>query len=256
MKKFYRILGFLFLSLVVLTIAAVIALNFYYNNLLKESVEQEQIALNQTHEAWTLLDHPEVTQTEVLNLIPHPRKVVMGSGKFILSGNPGFKADPEFLDDIKRYMDRLLLVDANAGSSSKQFFFKQSDQIRKEGYLMHITPRSLTIAFKDMPGLYYSLVSLKHLNISYPGGIPAMTIEDYPDMEIRGVMLDIGRDKIPTLETVLMLCDMLSELKYNHVELYMEGFAFAYEGYRELWEATETPFTAEEFRRTRIPWAI
>jgi len=233
----------------VLSIAAAIALNFYYNSLLKDSVQQEQIARNNTHEAWPLLDHPEVTQTEVLNLIPHPRKVVMGSGKFIIPGSPGFKADPEFQDDIKKYMDRLLLVDANAGSSSKQFFFKQSDQIRKEGYLMHITPRSLTIAFKDMPGLYYSLVSLKHLNISYPGGIPSMTIEDYPDMEIRGVMLDIGRDKIPTLETVLMLCDMLSELKYNHVELYMEGFAFAYEGYRELWEATETPFTAEEFRK-------
>ncbi len=248
MKKLYRILVLLLISLVVLTIVTVIVLNLYYNSLLKKSIEQENIAISQTHEAWPLGDHPEHTQPEILNLIPHPRKVVRGTGKFIMPETPGFKADPEIQDDIKRYMDRLLTVDATAGRTSNQFFFKKSDKIPVQGYLMHITPRSVTIAFKDMAGLYYSLVSLKHLNISYSGNIPAMTIEDYPDMEIRGVMLDIGRDKIPTLETVLQLTDMLSELKYNHVELYMEGFAFAYEGYRKLWEATETPFIAEEFR--------
>lgn len=43
-------------------------------------------------------------------------------------------------------------------------------------------------------------------------------------LEIRGVMLDISRDKVPTLKTLFEIVDLLSLLKINHLQLYVEGF--------------------------------
>ena len=51
-------------------------------------------------------------------------------------------------------------------------------------------------------------------------------IEDVPDLKIRGVMLDISRAKVPSVETIKNTIKLLAELKYNHLELYIEGFSF------------------------------
>ncbi|TVQ04067.1 MAG: hypothetical protein EA359_07710 [Balneolaceae bacterium] len=61
-------------------------------------------------------------------------------------------------------------------------------------------------------------------------------------------MLDISRDKIPTMETLYEIVDMLSMLRYNHLQLYVEGFSFGYPSFRDLWEHTETPVTGEEMQ--------
>jgi hypothetical protein len=41
----------------------------------------------------------------------------------------------------------------------------------------------------------------------------------------------------------------LSDLKFNHLELYIEGFSFAYPTFTQLWEGSETPLTGEEIRQ-------
>jgi hypothetical protein len=60
-------------------------------------------------------------------------------------------------------------------------------------------------------------------------------------------MLDISRDKVPTLQTLLRLADLFALLKINHLELYIEGFSFAYPSFTGLWQG-ETPLTGEEIR--------
>lgn len=37
-----------------------------------------------------------------------------------------------------------------------------------------------------------------------------LSIEDYPDFPARGVMLDVSRDRVPPMETVYKLVDMLA----------------------------------------------
>ena len=56
-------------------------------------------------------------------------------------------------------------------------------------------------------------------------------MEDWPDVAVRGVMLDVSRDKVPTIATLEALIDRLAAWKVNHVELYMEH-TFAYAGHR------------------------
>ena len=55
-----------------------------------------------------------------------------------------------------------------------------------------------------------------------------------PVRPIRGFMLDISRDKVPTLTTLLELVDLLAELGYNHLQLYMEH-TFAFAGHEVVW---------------------
>ena len=82
-----------------------------------------------------------------------------------------------------------------------------------------------------------------------PGGrtIPECEITDWPDHLVRGVMLDVSRDKVPTVETLEAMLERLASWKINHVELYMEH-TFAYDGHEEVW-AEADPFTASDLAR-------
>ena len=72
-------------------------------------------------------------------------------------------------------------------------------------------------------------------------------IEDAPALAIRGVMLDVSRGKIPTLEPLYRVADALALCKLNHLELYLEGFSFAYPGFEDYW-AEGDPLTGEDIR--------
>ncbi len=54
-------------------------------------------------------------------------------------------------------------------------------------------------------------------------------------------MLDVSRDRVPTLDTLGWLIDVLSALRYNELQLYVEH-TFAYAGHDEVW-AKASPFT-------------
>ena len=78
------------------------------------------------------------------------------------------------------------------------------------------------------------------------GCCPWARCDDWPDLPVRGVMLDISRDKVPTLATLRALIDRLASWKVNQVQLYMEH-TFAYRDHEEVW-ASASPLTAEEVR--------
>ena len=59
-------------------------------------------------------------------------------------------------------------------------------------------------------------------------------------------MLDVSRDRVPTLETLSWLVEVLAELGFNELQLYVEH-TFAYSGHREVWESA-SPLTPRELR--------
>ena len=64
--------------------------------------------------------------------------------------------------------------------------------------------------------------------------------------ERRAYMLDVSRDRVPTRETLKWLVEVLAELGFNELQLYVEH-TYAYFGHREVWEGA-SPLTAEELR--------
>lgn len=77
--------------------------------------------------------------------------------------------------------------------------------------------------------------------------VPAAVMRDWPDFAARGVMLDVSRDRIPTMDTLFMLVRRLAAMKVNQFQLYFEH-AFAYEGHEDVWDA-DAAFTGEQIRQ-------
>ncbi|MCU1461916.1 MAG: glycoside hydrolase, family 20 [Acidimicrobiales bacterium] len=121
------------------------------------------------------------------------------------------------------------------------------DVLPPQGYRMWIRDRGVDIDAGDEAGAFYAGCTLDQLLTIHGGRLPVGAIEDWPDLPVRGVMLDISRDKVPTLETVMALVERLASWKVNHVELYMEH-TFRYTGHTEVW-AEASPFSALEIRQ-------
>jgi hypothetical protein len=121
------------------------------------------------------------------------------------------------------------------------------DTLPDQGYRLRIGADGVDIDAADDAGAFYAGCTLDQLRTTFDGSFPVGTIEDWPDLFTRGVMLDVSRDKVPTLETVMALVDRLASWKVNHVELYMEH-TFRYTDHGEVWVAA-SPFTPLEIRR-------
>jgi len=112
-----------------------------------------------------------------------------------------------------------------------------------QGYRLTVSPDGITIGARAPAGAAYGLATLKQL-LSGGRRVPAVTIADWPDFRRRGVMLDISRGKVPTMESLYRFVDLLADLKINEFQLYTEH-TFAYREHREVWQAY-SPMTGEE----------
>jgi len=114
-----------------------------------------------------------------------------------------------------------------------------------QGYELIIEPDHMTIAAHDEAGVFYGVCTLIQLLDTLTNStLPGLRIVDWPDFPVRGVLLDISRDKVPTLETTKQLIDRLASWKINQFQLYTEH-TFAYRRHPDVW-AKASPFTGEE----------
>jgi hexosaminidase len=115
-----------------------------------------------------------------------------------------------------------------------------------QSYRLLVKSGGIAVEAGGEAGWFYALMTLRQLarRAGPAGRIPCCIIEDRPDFAVRGVMLDISRDRVPTMETILRLIDLWAELKLNQVQLYTEH-TFAYSRHRRVWE-NASPFTGEE----------
>jgi hexosaminidase len=115
---------------------------------------------------------------------------------------------------------------------------------------LRIADNRIDLVAGDAAGAFYGVMTLVQMLRQCEGALPAGEIEDSPDFPSRGVMLDISRSKVPTLETLYDLVDLFSGWKINHLELYTEH-TFAYENHREVW-AQASPMTGEDILRLDV----
>lgn len=114
----------------------------------------------------------------------------------------------------------------------------------EQGYTLVAQEGRITIAGKDAAGVFYGVCTLAQLLQHYGANLPDMRFSDYPDFPVRGVMLDVSRDKVVTMETLYALVEMLARWKLNHFELYMEH-SFAYNQHETVWKEA-SPFTGQQ----------
>jgi len=158
------------------------------------------------------------------DLLPRPRRIARAAGVLALApdGTVPASAGPD---------ER---IDAGAAG------------IPEEGYRLVVTPDRVTIEARDRAGAFYARRTLAQLVRTHAarGAVPAMTVDDAPDFRERGVMLDVSRDKVPSMATLYRLVDELASWKINRLQLYIEH-TFAYRGHKTVW-AHASPLTGDE----------
>jgi len=115
-----------------------------------------------------------------------------------------------------------------------------------EGYAIQCSARRLVLAATTQAGLFYGIQTLRQLVRACGRRLPALTIRDWPVLPNRGVMLDVSRGKVPTREALFRLIDLLSHLKYNHFQLYVEH-TFAFPRHPEIGAGSD-PLTPDDIR--------
>jgi len=116
-----------------------------------------------------------------------------------------------------------------------------------QGYRLVVGRANITLTAADAAGLFHGAMTLKQLLRQSDGWLPVMDIKDHPDFKVRGVMIDISRDKVPSMATLYALVDRFAEWKLNHLELYTEH-TFAYSRHCEVWKDA-SPMTPQEIRK-------
>lgn len=91
-----------------------------------------------------------------------------------------------------------------------------------QAYHVTITPRRVA-AIGDGPVAVHHAVQTLRQFARLSGTVwPACQIHDWPILPYRGVMLDVSRGKVPTLDTLKEIVDHLALFKMNVLQLYTE----------------------------------
>lgn len=120
-----------------------------------------------------------------------------------------------------------------------------SKKLKEEEFILEIRPKKITISAATIRGAYYGLLTLKDYQEEI-GKVREIYVRDYPDLALRGFQIDISRSKVPKKETIFKIIDLLSKYRYNHLELYVEGFSFEYKSQPFVYK-NENYITAEEY---------
>jgi hypothetical protein len=116
-----------------------------------------------------------------------------------------------------------------------------------EGYRLRIDGDIVHIESSTAAGRRHAAATLAQVRRLAPDDV--VDIVDWPAIAVRGVMLDVSRDKVPTVDTLEALVVRLAGLKVNLLELYLEH-TFAHPGHETVWRDA-SPYTADDIARLR-----
>lgn len=131
------------------------------------------------------------------------------------------------------------------GASKKAAFtLRCTPGMGEEEYRICVNEQGIRMEASTDRGLLYAVQSMRQVVRQEGASIPYMTVEDYPDIAVRGYYHDVTRGRIPTLDYLKKLADRVAAYKLNQLQLYIEH-TFLFEGMSEMWR-DDTPLTAEE----------
>ena len=189
-----------------------------------------------------------------LKLFPAPKQLRRAKGSCAFGRDRGFRADLPKERGLREWFARWEKARAQAlGMEALKSGPKLSvrlgiREIPAEGFRLEITPRGVCIEGREARGAFYGLHALAQIvHHNGSGALPCLSIEDWPDLPVRGFFLDVSRCKVPTLETLLDLLPKLGALRINTLEVYMEH-TYAFKGGEIAW-ADASPLTADDIQR-------
>lgn len=117
-----------------------------------------------------------------------------------------------------------------------------------EAYVLSIGADGVEIRSRTAAGAYYAVQTLRDL-VALHGRrpLPALRIEDEPDLARRAVYHDCSRGKVPTVATLCRLVEQLARWKINELQLYVEN-VFTFRKHPAIGRGF-SPFTPDDIRK-------
>jgi len=175
-------------------------------------------------------------------IYPKPKKQVSRQGELLFNKKTVFFK--EFAENVFSELNRFAPWEIVDEEESILRFFVDST-IGEQGYEIEVTDQVIIVKASQEVGFFYAVQTLKQM---FREKMECVFIADEPDLKVRGYMMDISRNKVPTEATVREVIDLMSILKMNHLELYVEGFSFEYKSFSKYLEE-ESYITVEEYQR-------
>ncbi len=167
------------------------------------------------------------TQQTETNLIPKPQQMQENDGTFTINNNVSITGNAEFeISFLKEKLAKAAGVVLKEGVQNKkniEINVNPASEIKKEGYILDVTPDNISITASDNAGAFYGVQTLLQL---MPEGIysqeknvgkikvPCVHINDWPRFGYRGTGLDVSRTFFP-LETIYDMLDWIAYHKLN-----------------------------------------
>jgi hypothetical protein len=191
-------------------------------------------------------------------LVPQPTSLDVTGGRLslpreaaiVLYGDAvaaGMRGARDLKAALAKYADAAWEIRAAAGDAMTEEVVASIDAAavpEREGYHLTVGEERVGIVGHDAAGLNYGFQTLVQLVRQYARRLPQLHVEDAPRFPNRGLMLDVSRDRVPTMETLFALVDMIAGWKLNQLQLYTEH-TFAYQRHRAVWKDA-SPLTGEE----------
>ena len=195
-------------------------------------------------------------QVRAQNLVPKPVSVEHGTGEFFLDPGVRINYTSSDLAPLVLYLGEYLPGCRTVGvggystwSHSGGAIYLELDPamgLPAEGYRLSVSEDRVTIRGVDYSAVWNGIQTFLQLlppkvydrTRNFRWTIPEVSIEDYPRMAYRGVMLDVARTFMPK-EDVLRLIDNISRHKINKLHWHLaddEGWRIEIKGYPRLHE--------------------
>ena len=138
-------------------------------------------------------------------------------------------------EEIYEFVKEISTVDGKC-----EIRYHQEPSLEKEHYKIKVSQSGIDIAYGTPEGAFRAHTTLKQLiDQMEEKRMNCLEIEDFPSFENRGYMLDISRGKLPKMEYIKKLVDILADLKYNQLQLYMDSFVYEYKNFPQYWQDTK-----------------
>lgn len=189
---------------------------------------------------------------KLLHLLPKPQELEPLAGVFTLvadtlilipalAGDDTFLAARQLADEIYQAAgleteiikaftpprrENVILLVCGAGEAAafglEPLPTAAPERVAEQAYVLTVEPARIILYANAPAGLFYAAQTLRQLARLSGRTLPALTIRDWPVLPYRGLMLDISRRKVPTLETLTQLAMELAHYKINVLQLYTE----------------------------------
>lgn len=180
-----------------------------------------------------------------MNIFPAVKYINLQEGNFDLKNGISFRHN-----ELSKKAQKAFSVHFHEVGPDDEvdLVFNYDKSLHDEGYELKIDQEGIKLTYKTERGIFYGIKTLCQIIYQSKHRIPYLEIKDEPELNVRGFMLDISRNKIPNLDTLKAYVDLLSEINYNHFELYVEGLSYLYPTFEHLYQAGKTPITPKEYK--------